>query len=164
MAVEANHLKKHHLTQFLAKNKARVIFYGILLVVLIVSCIYLFKMNYQFVKSHAASQEAKDTTSQTAVPGDKPSAGGSVSTYLPETRRTTESGAEIRDPFNKSMVLKGVITGGGKNLAIIEFGNTAIIATEGDEIDGGWTVQEINKNTVIVTLGEQKTELKLTGR
>lgn len=88
-----------------------------------------------------------------------------VTTFLPQTKRTDDAKPELKDPFAGKVLLKGIITGGGgNNLAIIEVGNTSFIAGPGDELTGGLEVAEVREEQVILTKGDQKITLDMSGR
>lgn len=85
--------------------------------------------------------------------------------YLPEVQRTIEEPETLRDPFGGSITLKGIIKGDdGGDVAIIENGKSAYVATLNAQVANGWTVAEITANSVTLTSASQKVKLELNGR
>ncbi|MCL6638669.1 MAG: hypothetical protein K6T80_03175 [Firmicutes bacterium] len=90
-------------------------------------------------------------------------------TYLPDTKR--DKGGQgvadltFREPFAGAVVLKGILTGGGgKDLAIIEAGQTSYIVGKGDRVAGNWVVASISADAVVLTSGGQELRLEFNGR
>ncbi|MTV49384.1 hypothetical protein GJ688_10380 [Heliobacillus mobilis] len=100
--------------------------------------------------------------------------------FLPKTERSSNASSEEdndepnpRDPFIGSMILKGVIVGGGgSNQAIIELSKTIFIVSPGMKIGDSWTIEDIwadgvrlksvNKELTLNFSGRQVTEKKGT--
>lgn len=161
MPMPKTNLNREQITQFVVNNKKDLIIGSIILVVGLLILAVLLKFNQNLINQNPDEQMPQQTDSAAAPGSDS----GTLSTYLPDIGRKLDAGSEIRDPFTKGMVLKGIITGGsGGNLAIIESGNTAFVAGLGEEIAGGWTVAEIKRNVVILTLGTHKFQLEFNGR
>lgn len=92
-------------------------------------------------------------------------------TFLPTTTRTVDepetplTPLQVRDPFSGGIVLRGVITGGeGGDLAVIEAGSTAYVASKGATIAGDWTVVEIRRNSVLLASANRELLLELGGK
>jgi len=153
-------INREQIIQFVVNNKKNVVIGGVILVVGFIILVVLFRLNYNFINKNR-DEQIQQTGSETA----KSPAPGALSTYLPDTSRKLEDSSDIRDPFSRGMVLKGIITGGsGGNLAIIESGSTAFVAGPGEEIAGGWTVAEIKRSAVILKMGIHKLQLEFNGR
>ncbi|MFZ5596490.1 MAG: hypothetical protein ACOY31_05710 [Bacillota bacterium] len=141
--------------QFMIKNKRLAILVAVALVLLIIGVVVLIKV----VFSGKQDQTAVDTGN-----GIQSQAGQeSKYTFLPETERKIENGAGLRDPFAGALSLKGIMLGGGKNLAIIETVNTSYVAEVGTVIEG-WTVTDIKENSVILASGDRQLKLEFNGR
>ncbi len=154
-------VNREQITQFVVSNKKKVIIGGVLLVLGLIILVVLFRLNYNFINKNRDEQVQQQTGSEIANSPDS----GALSTYLPDTSRKLEDSNDIRDPFSRGMVLKGIITGGsGGNLAIIESGSTAFVVGPGEEIAGGWTVAEIKRSAVIIKMGIHKLQLEFNGR
>lgn len=98
--------------------------------------------------------------------------GGQNITYLPAPTRTmdepggstTLAGVQLRDPFGGGMILRGIIAGGGDDLAVIEAGTTAYVVGKGAKVAGDWTVAEINSDTVLLKAEKKELLLEFNGR
>lgn len=114
----------------------------------------------------------KNRGSQKNVAGaitEKDKKAGQSLTFLPDTEREKkdqgDSTISFRDPFAGAVVLKGILTGGGgKDLAIIEAGQTAFIVGLGDKVAGSWLVTGISADAVVLTAGNQELRLEFNGR
>ncbi|MEW6276902.1 MAG: hypothetical protein AB1556_17555 [Bacillota bacterium] len=99
---------------------------------------------------------------------------GPAYTVLPETKRPLAEGAEKStpsadagqtvDPFAGPMVLRGVITGGGGSLAIVEVGGAACIVRESEIVADVWTVKEIKDRQVVLAAGDEELYLGFNGK
>lgn len=154
-------INREQIAKYVLNNKKQVIIAGVLFLVGLMVLTVLFKLNHDFIKQSQGEQLQQQTGSETTNSPDP----GALSTYLPDTSRKLEDNQEIRDPFSRGMMLKGIITGGsGGNLAIIESGTTAFVVGPGDEMEGGWTVAEIKSGAVILKMGVHKMQLEFNGR
>ncbi|ACA59478.1 hypothetical protein Daud_0966 [Candidatus Desulforudis audaxviator MP104C] len=116
--------------------------------------------------------DAGNVPADQAPPGTGPDKAGQAYEVLPKTKRPldpvpeeTPKRKQVKDPFIGPLELAGVILGGrGGNLAIIEAGDAAYVVSEGDLVQSVWTVSKIDKDTVLLTAGEQELELSLAGR
>ena len=93
-------------------------------------------------------------------------------TYLPAPTRPLDetggssllAGAQLRDPFGGGMILRGIITGGGGDLAVIEAGSNAYVVGKGAMVAGDWTVKEIKSGQVILKSDSKEITLEFNGR
>jgi len=68
----------------------------------------------------------------------------------------------IGDPFAAQLTLKGVvISGNGRNVAIIEGNGSTYVAGIGETIDGNWKVEKIDRNSVTLTADNRERVLNL---
>ncbi|TYO95059.1 hypothetical protein [Desulfallas thermosapovorans] len=154
-------INREQIAQYVLNNKKQVIIAGVLFLVGLMVLAALFKLNQDFIKQSQGEQLQPQTGGETTSSPEP----GALSTYLPDTSRKLEDNREIRDPFSRGMMLKGIITGGsGGNLAIIESGTNAYVVGPGDEMEGGWTVEEIKSGAVILKNGVHKVQLEFNGR
>lgn len=154
-------INREQIAKYVLNNKKQVIIAGVLFLVGLMMLAVFFKLNHNFIKQSQGEQLQPQTGGETTSSPEP----GALSTYLPDTSRKLEDNREIRDPFSRGMMLKGIITGGsGGNLAIIESGTTAFVAGPGDEMEGGWTVAEIKSDAVILKNGVHKVQLEFNGR
>lgn len=153
-------IDREQINKYVLKNKKKIIIAGVLLVAALIALIMLLKLNYKFIDQNRGEQLQQPDSGTAQNPERE-----AVSTYLPDTSRRLEDSSQLRDPFSRGMVLKGIITGGsGGNLAIIEAGNTVFVAGPGDEITGGWQVAQIKRSAVILKMGLHKLQLEFNGR
>ncbi|SFF92805.1 hypothetical protein SAMN05660649_00040 [Desulfotomaculum arcticum] len=145
------------------KDKKKTLTVVVCVFIILAGLIYIIKLNYNFIKESQSKQEGQQSTATSG--SGQPDADKTASTLLPELKRKTETGQELRNPFNVALKLKGIINGGnGGDLAIIEAGSTTYIAKVGEEIQGGWKIKEIKDGVVILTTGKQSLELKFNGQ
>ncbi|KAF1086576.1 hypothetical protein SPSYN_00295 [Sporotomaculum syntrophicum] len=161
MTMPKININREQLGQFIVNNKKNLITGGVILLACFIFLAMLFKLNDSYINKNQDEQTQQQNGSKTAKSPEP----GALSTYLPDTGRKLDESRDIRDPFSSGMVLKGIITGGnGGNLAIIETGNTAFVTGPGEEIAGGWTVEEIKRGAVIIKMGTNKLQLEFNGR
>lgn len=153
----------NQLEALIKKDIKKTIIVMVCIIIIAAGLIYIIKLNYNFIKKYQENQAEQQSTA--ANGSSQPDVGKTASTFLPELKRKTETGQEVRDPFNVALKLKGIINGGnGSDLAIINGGSTSYIVKVGEEIQGGWKVKEIKEDAVILTSGNQSLELKFNGR
>jgi len=109
-------------------------------------------------KEEPATAEGKADPNQNAV-------------MLPQTERPIEEeenneaakSDQINDPFAGPILLKGVmLKGGSGSLAIIEAGGTSYICGEGEKIAGGWKVENIEYEQVLLKKDAQEMVIYLS--
>lgn len=152
-------INREQINALFQKHKPYFILGGLVLVVAVAG---LFKMTL-------GKSPAVDPGLAGKPPAGKSSdAAAAAGTFLPQSTRTlddeTDYTAGMRDPFN-FMELKGTITGsGGKNLAILEDGNSAYVVEKGSLVAGDWTVVKIDNSGVLLEAGGQELQLEFGGR
>lgn len=158
-----NNTRHDQIIPLIKANKKPFVIFMVSLVVL-VGTIFLVKMNYALMTNSSADNQSNNPN-QAQLGANTTGQHGQAYTYLPETKRKIESREEIRDPFAGTMLLKGIITGGGgKDMAIIRVGNTSHVAEVGTEIANGLTVEEVTKTSVILKSTEEIIYLGLNGK
>ncbi len=90
---------------------------------------------------------------------------------LPQTERPTDKGTDSgkegssetlkNDPFSGPLKLVGVLTGGGKDMAVIESGGRSYVLQKGDVLEGGMTVESVASNEVRLKDGDREVSVKL---
>ncbi|MFZ5644799.1 MAG: hypothetical protein ACOY46_14535 [Bacillota bacterium] len=159
MKIDLNKPIKVDLTKLkqLRKDNPRAFWGGVILALALGVAVYFI--------IHAARNNSQPTVQGNPGAVDKPPS------VLPEARRSdtagqpTEGGeGQYRDPFAGPLVLKGVVRGGAKDMAIIEVGDSAFVAEKGALVADTWTVEEIKSTSVTLKSGNKKIQLEFGGR
>ncbi|RYD04352.1 hypothetical protein N752_13340 [Desulforamulus aquiferis] len=147
----------------LIKANKKVFIISAISMVVVIGAAFLIKINYDLMgKANQPANNPITTTQNSPNPntGQNPSY-----TYLPDTKRQIENRDDIRDPFAGTMLLKGVITGGGgKDMAIIQMGNISHIAEVGTELSPGLFLEEVKKDTVVLKSEIEIIQLDINGK
>ncbi|QGG46586.1 hypothetical protein [Heliorestis convoluta] len=88
--------------------------------------------------------------------------------FLPEEVRAFDENEDprlyqVRDPFAGTFTLKGLLSDGGASIAIVEAGSKAYITQVGQEIAGGWKVEQIHGDGVVLLFEDRALLLTFDG-